>query len=262
MESLRGISAQQLVEYIRSDNGELGSLHANKEEIRDERLVNEVLNYNQNLISGIESQLLEPSWDYTQSDKYINYLYAKDLGYLIDKNLECFILEGFNTERPKIFKTEYFYLVVFNTIKKDGKLVLVYNYIAYNKLFFRLFFVYAALEQKHCLLWTKKGYIASDYFFILDNKLRVEYPWCSTAENLLNKFYPELYTDERFVDRYGCSVSRFITLLKWCSRGMVKDINFSELGDLQLINHMLSKEHIRLVQYLSASRELEEIKET
>lgn len=43
---------------------------------------------------------------------------------------------------------------------------------------------------------------------------------------------------------------------------MVKDINFSEVGDLQLINHMLSKEHIRLVQYLSASRELEEIKET
>lgn len=33
------------------------------------------------------------------------------------------MLEGFNTERPKKFKTEYFYLVVFNTIKKDGKLV-------------------------------------------------------------------------------------------------------------------------------------------
>lgn len=99
MESLRGISAQQLVEYIRSDYGE-SPVHC-KEEIRDERLVNEVLNYNQNLISGIESQL-EPSWDYTQSDKYINYLYAKDLGYLIDNNLECFILEGFNSERPKI----------------------------------------------------------------------------------------------------------------------------------------------------------------
>ena len=56
MESLRGISAQQLVEYIRSDNEWGGSLHG-KEEIRDERLVNEVLNYNQNLISGIESQL-------------------------------------------------------------------------------------------------------------------------------------------------------------------------------------------------------------
>lgn len=76
------------------------------------------------------------------------------------------------------------------------------------------------------------------------------------------KFYPELYTDERFVDRYGCSVSRFITL-KWCSRGNGKGYKiFRSRGDLQLINHMLSKEHIRLVQYLSASRELEEIKET
>lgn len=36
MEYLRGISAQQLVEYIRSDNGELGSLQIkNKSEMKD-----------------------------------------------------------------------------------------------------------------------------------------------------------------------------------------------------------------------------------
>lgn len=37
----------------------------------------------------------------------------------------------------------------------------------------KFYFLDYALEQKHSLLWTKKGYIASDeVLFILDNKLR------------------------------------------------------------------------------------------
>lgn len=78
-------------------------------------------------------------------------------------------------------------MVVLNTIKNGGKTNLIYNYRAYNKFFFLLLYSYVSLEQKLCLYDNKRGYIASDYFFIVDKQLIDKNPYIFELDNYIRK---------------------------------------------------------------------------
>jgi hypothetical protein len=73
-------------------------------------------------------------------------------------------------------------MVMFNTIPKDGSRILVYNFRAYSKAFITLLYAYIVLEQRSIYYDFKKGYIASDYLFIMDNELINQYPFLSNFE--------------------------------------------------------------------------------
>lgn len=53
-------------------------------------------------------------------------------------------------------------MVCLNVIKKDGESIIVYNSIAYNKIFWDLLYFYISSEQKLSLYTDKKGFIGSD----------------------------------------------------------------------------------------------------
>lgn len=234
-----------------------------KEHIRGEKLVNELLNYNQDVISQLESQF--KSLDSIDMDECSNDLCMKDSPYLISKNLELALLKGFSFgEVKKLKKESYFYMVVFNTIKHGDNIVLVYNYIPYLICFFKLLLSYAAIEQKRCHFSEKKGgYLAKDYFFIFDKQLSLKFPDMFIWQDHINEATSEIgCTDkENYVEYFGPKVSNLITLLKWCSRGRIVNVDFSELAGLELIKHLITKDRNNLILNLWQDREEKYLKE-
>jgi hypothetical protein len=89
-----------------------------------------------------------------------------------------------NFKRKNRFYNEkdFVYMVMFNIIPKDGSIHLIYNYRAYNKVFIKLLYAYIVLEQRSVFEKFKKGYIASDYLFIVDKELINQNPLLSKFE--------------------------------------------------------------------------------
>lgn len=83
---------------------------------------------------------------------------------------------------------------------------MIYNYIAYNKIFINLLYVYATLEQKLCLFNNKKDYVASDILFVLDEKLKSIYSDLPFLEAKIIINNPNLFTagnlDKYFLNNY------------------------------------------------------------
>lgn len=82
-------------------------------------------------------------------------------------------------------------MVTFNTIPKDGSRCIVYNYRAYHKIFIELLYAYIILEQKSTIYNIKKGYIASDYIFVVDNGLEKKYSNLSIFDQHIKPFEGE-----------------------------------------------------------------------
>lgn len=164
----RGLTTKELVEFIdrldRNEWGVLSKLPALKDNITTDFFENEYPNYNKDVINQLE--VMYKRWD-SLEDENLNNLFVthSDRDYFIDRAAECFLKMGYalnlGRAQEKV-SNDYVYLVVFNTICKRDEYVLVYNYIPYHKVLFKLLYLYAILEQKYCLAWggVKKGMFA------------------------------------------------------------------------------------------------------
>lgn len=150
---------------------------------------NELLNYNVETLKDLENKF--KSIDSVENLENINNLMITDLddAYLIDKYTEEILKTGHSI---KLKNNKFCYMVIFNVVKKKDEYVLVYNYIPYNEFLIKLLYSYIALEQIFCLFQNKKGYIASDFFFVLDEKLRKKYSYFSEFDNNIVKHQPGL----------------------------------------------------------------------
>ena len=261
----RGLSTKGLDVFIdrldRNEWGVLSKLAALKDNITTDFFENEYPNYN-DVLNQLE--VMYKRWD-SLEDENLNNLFVthSDRDYLIDREAEYLLKKGyalnFGRAQEKV-RNDYVYLVVFNTIKLRDEYVLVYNYIPYHKVLFKLLYLYAILEQKYCLPRGKKGYVCSDFYFILDKDLRK--PDLEAIDAKVKKAYPDFHSpDKEYINILdSVSLSNSITLAKWLSYGCIKDINFEEQGDLELIKYLIARNPFKVAERLNKGRVNEEIK--
>lgn len=203
-----GISAKQLMDLIqRSEKGESGILSLVpklQNHMSAKKLANDILNYNLSVVADLESKF--QSLDSIENKENLNNLIVSNNNteYLIDLKVELALKLANN---PKVKRcndvNQFVYMVALNTIKKGGETILIYNYRAYNKIFLKLLYTYVALEQKFCLYNDKKGYIASDYFFIVDKQLKDKNPYISDLAVIKNsQFLNSSHLDINLLNNY------------------------------------------------------------
>jgi hypothetical protein len=264
----RRLSAKQLLEFIeRSDRNEWGLFSKLppyiKDHIRGVKLDNEILNYNTDVITRLEHKY--KTWDSLDDENLNNLFVTPDYeDYFIDRVTEYLLKGGFELEyksrEVKKHAEGYVNLVVFNTIKLRDEKVLVYNYITYPMGLFKLLYLYAILEQKFCLCRGKKGYVASDFYFVLDKSLRI--PELEPLDAKVNKAYPGFFSpDKDYLDILDSEASNYITLFKWVSYGRIMDINFEELEDLELIKDLIGFEFAKILRKLNKDIQVEQIRQ-
>lgn len=268
----KGISAKQLMDLIqRSKNGEIG-LFALMNKLNDhmtgKKLDNDLLNYNLKVVAELESRI--NSLDSIENVESLNNLIvSKDIEsfiegegeYLIDREVEEALRWANNPKfKRSNDKNQFVYMVVLNTIKKGDRWVLIYNYRAYNKIFLKLLYTYASLEQKFCLYNDKKGYIASDYFFIVDKQLRDNHPYISDIDASIKKHSRFLSSTEpiNLLKNYWYNI---IQVAKWCVNGDIKEMNFEDKEDLFLIRYLFMKDDINMLKTLNKDSPIEKLKE-
>jgi len=118
--------------------------------------------------------------------------------YLFDYNTINALKYSFNRDN-KVYK-DFFYVVVFNQIIKNNEKILVYNYIKYNALLIKLFYVFIIIEQYRITSDIRRGYLRSDFIYNVDIGILEKY------ESLLQyyfdfekigKEYYESYTEQK-----------------------------------------------------------------
>lgn len=171
------------------------------------KLENKLLNYNTEIIRYLEQKVSK--LESVEQDISINdlFIYNDPSWYLINDQLTYyFFKKNVHSAKRKnrLFnESDFVYMVMFNTIPKDGSRIIIYNYRAYSKHFISLLYAYIVLEQRSVYCGLKKGYIASDYLFIMDNELINQFPFLSDFENnfsaesnpkLLSSFWYNFFT--------------------------------------------------------------------
>lgn len=243
------IDVRQLTDLLeKSDQwGIMSLLPRIKNHMSGVKLDNELLNYNVKVLQMLQEQFnTVDSIEYNDSCNDLFLSHAKRL-YLINNDLEYLLKNGYNLSN-KNNHNNFVYLVVFDTIKKGNSHVLVYNYTEYNAIFLHLLYVYAILEQKS-LSWSRKGFIASDYFFVVDKELRNKYPFLSQYDHLLNNDY----------DLYNNIWINFVHLVKTEVKGNLIHLDFEDMG--KLIKNLLSKNSEEILKILDKKISLEEVYE-
>lgn len=151
----KGVDGSQLLELLKSEE-KVEYIHSHsimktlKNHMYGIELVNELLNYNTEVIKDLKeklSRIESVEQDISTNDLFIN---NHNSWYLINRRL-CYLLKNIQSiKRPGRFfnKSDFVYMVMFNTIPKDGSRILIYNYIAYNKKFIWLLYAYIVLEQR------------------------------------------------------------------------------------------------------------------
>jgi len=248
----RGVSPKQLTDLIQRINegerGILSKLPRIKNHIEGKKLDNEILNYNEVIVEKLE--LKYKSLDSIENIENLNNLdiSPNDFKYLIDINTEK-LLKSAND--PKFKRTNddnhFVYMVVFNTLKIGDELVVIYNYIAYNKIFFNLLYAYAALEQKISgLCPDMAGHIAADFFFVIDKQLSGEK--ISKIDNIINKNNTLLTLGDLNEALSKTFMFNFIQVVKYCCNGKNKNMNYDEMGEL--IKFLKLKNEVTIFKFL------------
>nr|UYL26252.1 hypothetical protein [Cordyceps militaris] len=208
----KDLSYAKLLELLNLKIGSLAYINSLKDHMNKTKIEPKFLDYNLSYIKDLEYKFQSlDSIENTNS----NDLFAEN-GYMIDYELEN-LLKFAQHRDFKYDNNDYVYLVVFNKIKNKGRNVLVYNYIAYNKIFLKLLYIFLEFEQ---LFSINLNSISKDLFFIIDSSLMKE---CNNIKSNYNFNENIIYQDEVF---------NFIHLLKSVVKGRLIDFNYEDMGKL------------------------------
>lgn len=216
-------------------------------ESEDEKL----FNYNKNLLKTLEESILNQ--DSLNSAISTNDLNSKTGGvkYLINNNLKNLLKEGYNLKINKLDR-EYFYMVVFNVVKVKGEYTLIYNYIAYNKIFLELMYAYISIEQLAPLLRGKEGYMCSDLFFIIEKELYTDNSdMLEIKEDLASITFSKY--DLNYLEQYWYNI---IQLFKWSVNGEVLTYNSNNIANLLNILKKDQNDEVKIIKTLNSDLDL------
>ena len=198
-----GVDTLQLVELLKSEEKvehifSHDIMKTLKNHMYGIKLENKLLNYNTEIVRYLEEKFSK--LESVEQDISINdlFIYNDPSWYLINDQLTYYLKNVHSAKRKNRFfnESDFVYMVMFNTIPKDGSRILIYNYRAYSKHFISLLYAYIVLEQRSVYCGLKKGYIASDYLFIMDYELINQFPFLSKFEkNFSAESYPKLLSN-------------------------------------------------------------------
>lgn len=254
----RGVSPKQLMDLIQRVDKEgvgiFGLLLSIKNHIEGKKLDNELFNFNKDVIEKLE--LNYKSLDSIENIQSLNNLEVSSdsFEYLIDMKTEKLLKSADDPKFKRINdENQFVYMVVFNTLKIGDDWVVIYNYIAYNKILFNLLYVYAALVQKKFGLY-QGGHIAADFLFVIDKQLS-ENLYISNIDNIINN-NDTLLTSGGLNEALSINYwYNFIQIAKCCVNGNIKGMNYEEMGEL--IKFLRLKDEINILKILYKDLEIE-----
>lgn len=175
--------------------------------------------------------------------------------YFISKELEYYLNNGFNLVRSSL-KKEYFYVVIFNFIKnKNGEETLIYNYVEYNSIFKKCFYIYTLLEQMSLLIHYNNNIGSKNYFIIEDKLIKDE---SNYNINIEEEFFSRELRRKNS-EKYDFPIN-IIDLLKILTKGKLFSYNYK---DLSYFLHLMYNRDISGLLNLIPSNDLaENLKDT
>jgi len=244
---IRGVDKTQLMDLLTSKNKHVfgsGVFNTLKNHMSGKEIKNEFLNYNADYINKLQKHIAD--LESTENGPSLNNLFlgeGKEF-YLIDKGLKSALKSAhkFNHMQRSYTKGDYVYIVILTTVKNKGSRCLVYNYRTYPKQFIRLLYAYIILEQLSPIFMHKKGFVASDYVFVVDKALKSKYGFPSDD-----------------FDRRGINIAasrsdfnpayNFIQLVKYYINGELIKKDYQ--GMVKLINFLVNKSDSHILEFLT-----------
>jgi len=229
----KGVDTLQILEILKSQKNldhilAKDNMNRVKNHMYGVKLENKLLNYNTEVIRDLEQKISK--LESVEQDISINdlFIYYDPSCYLINEDLTNALKNAYSAKRQNRFfnESDFVYMVMFNTIPKNGSRILIYNYRAYSIHFLSLLYVYILLEQRSIYYGLNKGYLASDYFFIMDKELINKFPLLSYFEKKNSDYEAESNLNLLSSFRYN-----FIHLIKHYVKGHIIK-NYEEMTEL------------------------------
>lgn len=218
----KDLSYIKLSELLKQKIGILGYFNSLRNHMNKTKIEPKFLDYNLSYIQDLESKF--QSLDSIENANSYNDLFTNN-GYMIDNELENF-LKLANNKGFIHGNNEYVYIVIFNKVKIKDKDVIIFNYIPYNKVFFKLLYIYILLEQYFSITIDSIYSMNKDLFFVVDSSLAKE---CNDIRYTYNYDENIISKNENF---------NFIHLVKLDLKGKLVDLNFDNMGELiRSLNH-------------------------